>query len=166
MSDEQTIWNVVAVERRRLADELENLTDKQWAAQSQCDAWTAREVAAHIVAPFETSTLRFMLTMLKNRGNFDNAIIELTARINNKFSTAEVIGKLREHAENRWLPPKAGPEVPLSEIVVHGQDIRRVVGMETTVPEETIRLALDGIDDLDRRSDYAARIGAPINHDD
>lgn len=165
MSDEQAIWNAVAVERRRLADELENLTDKQWATQSQCDVWTAREVAAHIVTPFETSTPRFMFTMLKHRGKFDNAIIELTARINNKFSTAEVIGKLRDNAENRWVPPKAGPEVPLSEIVVHGQDIRRVLGMETTVPEDTIRLALDGIDDLDRRSDYAARIGAPVHND-
>ena len=76
-----TIWNTIATERRRLADELENLTDEQWNTPSQCAAWTVEDVAVHTLLPFEVSTLRFGLNMLKNRGNLDKTALDLTARL-------------------------------------------------------------------------------------
>lgn len=154
-----TIWETIATERLRMADDLEKLTDEQWTAQTQCDAWTVEEAATHLILPFEVSTLRFGLTMLKNRGDLAKTSVQLTAKLHAKTSRSDAIRKLREHADNRWTPPKLGPEIPLSEIVVHGQDIRRAVGMAHGIPAETIDLTLTGIDDAEIRGDYARRIG-------
>lgn len=160
--DAETLWQIVATERRRLADDLSRLDETQWRAQSQCEAWTVEEIASHVVTPFETSNLRFMLALLKARGNFDRAIIGLTARVHASHSRADAIRKLRDQAENRWTPPKAGPEIMLAEVVVHGQDIRRAIGVDHDLPAETIELTLTGIDDVDVRADYAARIGVAV----
>lgn len=160
------IWNATATERRRLADELEGLSPAQLKTQSQCDAWSVEEVAAHLVVPFETSTPKFLFAMLKNRGNFDKTILELTAKFVAKNSREDVVSGLRMHAENHWTPPGGGPAIPLSEVVVHGQDIRRVLGIENPVPAETIDLALNGIDDVKTREDYATRIGISVDQRD
>lgn len=154
-----TIWDTIATERRRLADDLEGLTDEQWTKQSQCEAWTVEEVATHVVLPFEISTARFGLTMLKNRGDLSKTSVQLTARLHAKTSRADAIRILRENADNRWTPPRLGPEIPLSEIIVHGQDIRRAVDLDHDIPADTIELALTGITDEEVRRDYAERIG-------
>ena len=155
----EAIWATVAAERRRMADELERLTDEQWSTPSQCEAWNVEALAAHLITPFETSTPRFLFTMAKKRGDFDRAIIELTSRVAARHSRREVIAKLREHAENRWTPPGAGPATLCAEIVVHSQDIRRPLGIDCPIPAETIDLALGAIDDPELRADYAGRIG-------
>ncbi|MEL7209518.1 MAG: hypothetical protein AAGK32_14985, partial [Actinomycetota bacterium] len=82
-----------------------------------------------------------------------------TARIHAANRREDVIASLRANADNQWTPPRFGPEVPLSEVVVHGADIRRPLGLASTVPEETIDLALEGITDETRRADYARRVG-------
>lgn len=160
-TDTDALWKLVATERHRLADDLDRLTDEQWRMQSPCDAWTVEELGSHLVTPFETSTPRFVLAMLRARGNFDRAIIALTARVHATYRRADAIAKLREHADNRWTPPKAGPGLMLAEVVVHGQDIRRVVGMEHDIPADTIRIALEAMDDPEVRADYARRVGVP-----
>lgn len=160
--DTETLWQIVAIERRRLADDLSRLDETQWRAQSQCDAWTVEELASHVVTPFETSKPRFLLAMVKARGNFDKAIIALTARVHANHGRQDAIRKLRDQAENRWTPPKAGPEIMLAEVIVHGQDIRRVIGTDHDIPAETIELTLAGITDPDLRADYAARIGVAV----
>ncbi len=163
MSDDLKTWELISVERLRLADELEGLTSEQWETQSQCDYWTVREVAAHLVTPFETSTAKFIFNMALSRFDFDRAIRRLTAGVNDSSSTAEIVAKLRANHDNRWTPPKVGAEVPLSEIVVHGQDIRRVLGIEHQMPSATIEHTLNGIEDAETRSDYASRIGVQIS---
>ena len=160
--DTETLWQTVATERRRLADDLSRLDEAQWRTQSQCDAWTVEEIASHMVTPFETSNLRFMMALLKARGNFDKAILGLTARVHSRHSRQDAIRKLRDQAENRWTPPKAGPEIMLAEVVVHGQDIRRAIGSDHDIPADTIELTLTGITDPTIRADYAARIGVAV----
>ena len=161
-----SMWDLVATERRRLADELDALTEQEWTTQSQCEAWTVEEVAAHLLTPFETSNLRFVLAMIRRRGQFDKAIIDLTDRVHSTHTRSEVVAKLRAHAENRWTPPRTGddegPALVLAEIVVHGQDIRRAIGRDHDIPATTIEAALAGISDTDIRTDYAQRIGISL----
>ncbi len=156
---ETDVWNAIAAERRRLADDLEGLTDEQWRAASQCEQWTVGEVATHLVVPLETSLPRFMFTLAKHRGKIDKAAIDLTARAIERNTRGQVITKLRDNATNRWTPPGFGPEIPLSEIVVHGEDIRRPLGIASTVPDDVIDLALRLMKKDDVRADYAARVG-------
>jgi len=157
-----SIWTTIATERRRLANELATLTDEQWMSPSACDGWTVEDVAAHLIMPFEVSTPRFGLAMLRNRGNFDRVMIDLTAKVRAKNSRDEIIAKLRSNAESQWTPPGGGPEGPLGEIVVHGQDIRVALGLDHNIPTETIELAITGMNDEALRVDYARRIGVPV----
>lgn len=159
-----TIWDTIATERRRLADELDTLTDEQWETPSQCKGWTVEDVAAHVIMPFEISTPRFMVSMLKNRANLDRTMIELTQRVKERNTRSDIAAKLRSNAESQWTPPGGGPESPLGEVVVHGQDIRRVLNIATTVPPETIALTLKGMTDEAIRENYADRIG-PVDAD-
>ncbi len=157
-----TPWDLIATERRRLADELETLTDADWRTPSQCAAWTVEELAAHLILPFEVSTPRFMLTMARFRGDLSRVAVHLTARVHAANERHEVIAKLRANADNRWTPPRLGPEIPLGEIVVHGQDIRRPLGRDLTIPTSTVEAALDGVTDAEVRADYARRIGLAV----
>ena len=50
---------------------------------------------------------------------------------------------LRKNAEHRFSPPGFGPEAPLTDLVVHGQDIRRPLGLAHHVPDDHARVALD-----------------------
>ena len=46
--DAETSWQVIAEQRRDLADLLEGLTAEQWQAPSLCAGWRVRDVAAHV----------------------------------------------------------------------------------------------------------------------
>jgi len=105
---------------------------------------------------------RFGLAIMKHRGNFDRAMIDLTARVRSRNSRSEIIATLRANADSQWTPPGGGPESPLGEIVVHGQDIRRPLGLDHDIPAETIELAITGMKDEALQVDYAKRIGVPL----
>ena len=155
------IWETIATERRRLADELEQLTPEQWSVQTQCDAWDVRHAAAHVIMPFELSGGQFMAGMIKNGFNLDKMGIRETEKIASAMSNEDIIQAIRDNVENQWTPfiPGFGAEIPLSEVVVHGQDIRNALGMDCTVPQETIDLTLEGIKKDKIRDDYRRRIG-------
>lgn len=154
-------WEMIATERRRLADELEQLTPEQWATQSQCAAWDVRGVAAHIVSPFDMGFGAFVGGMVKSRFNIDKMSIANTARITERMTNEEIVAAIREGADNRWQPPVpgVGVEIPLSEIVVHAQDIRRPLGLGNPIPQETIDECLRLTKNEKVREDFRARIG-------
>lgn len=154
-------WEMIATERRRLADELEGLTDEQWSTQSQCDAWDVRSTAAHIISPFGMGFGAFVGGMVGAGFNLNRFSIKRTAKTAEGKSNADIVKIMRDEAENRWKPPVPGigAEIPLSEIVVHGQDIRRPLGLPCTVPQETIDYCLDNIKNDEAREDFRSRIG-------
>lgn len=153
------IWEMIASERLRLARDLGTLEGRDWALPTVCEQWDVKTVAAHTVLPFNMSKPKFMLTMVKNRGDAAKTVDELSTKLAFAVSTAEIISSLRENADSKWTPPKAGPEVPLSEIVVHGQDIRGAVGIASGVPDAIAEMLLREIDPT-LRQDYAHRISA------
>ncbi len=154
------MWAAIATERRRLADELEQLTPEQWAMQSQCDAWDIRHAAAHVLLPFKNSTSQFMWGLLKSGFNLDKFIVKETAEIASTHTNEQIIQAIRDNADHRWTPPgpKFGAEIPLTEILVHGQDIRRPLGIEGSIPQETITGALAAISNEKTREHYRQRI--------
>ena len=154
-------WEMIATERRRLADELDQLTPEQWATQSQCEAWDVRSVAAHIVSPFEMGFGAFVAGMVGSGFNIDKMSLKNTAKITASMTNEQIVATIRDGADNRWQPPVPGigAEIPLSEIVVHSQDIRRPLGLDCTVPQATIDACLSGIKNEKAREDFRARIG-------
>jgi uncharacterized protein (TIGR03083 family) len=131
----------IADERRSLADRLSGLTDEQQATQSLCSEWSVRDVVAHLVVPLEVSTPKFVLAMLACRGNFDRANVRL-AREQARRPFDELTEVLRRKADSRFTPPGSGPEAPLTDLLVHGLDIRWPLRLPRAIPEERLHKSL------------------------
>lgn len=140
-SDED-LFEMTAVERRALADDLASLTPEQWATQSLCAEWTVRDVAGHLTAAFLVSVPTLMLRIARNLGNFNKAMSQIAKELGAR-PTDEIVATIRENADHRFTPPGNGPEAPLTDWIVHGQDIRRPLGLQRDFPEASIRVALE-----------------------
>ncbi|MGY1815764.1 maleylpyruvate isomerase family mycothiol-dependent enzyme [Blastococcus sp. SYSU D00820] len=138
------VFAAIADERRGLAELVSGLTGEQLATQSLCSAWTVHDVVAHLVVPLQVSMPRFALAMLRSRGDFDRANVRLT-REQARRPVGELVGVLRQRAGSRFTPPGAGPEAPLTDLLVHGLDIRWPLDIPRDVPEERLRTSLTAL---------------------
>lgn len=135
------IFDEIADERRQLADQISGLTEEQRATPSLCSEWSVQDVAAHLIVPLEVSIPKFMLAILASRGNFDRANTRL-ARRQAQRPYAEIVEILRRKADTRFTPPGAGPEAPLTDVLVHGLDIRWPLELTRQVPAERLQKTL------------------------
>lgn len=134
----------IAQERRALADRVEGLDIDQQQTQSLCTEWTVHSVMAHLIMPMQVSMARFAMTMLKARGNFDRANIQLTAA-QAKRPFGEIVTTLRDNADSRFTPPGAGPEAPLVDILVHGLDIGWPLQLDYRIDPDPASKALNAL---------------------
>lgn len=133
---------MIAEERLNTADILTGLDDHQWATQSLCTEWKVRDVAAHLLMPLVISGPRFGAALVRAGFDFNKANLRLTAQVAQR-SNNEIIDGLREHATSRFKPPGMGPIAPLTDCIVHGQDMWRPLGIEHHIDPERQRLVLD-----------------------
>jgi uncharacterized protein (TIGR03083 family) len=87
-------------------------------------------------------TPKFILEMLKTGFNFNTAADRFAKRESQK-STAELIDTLRQNAEHRFKPPGADYDAPLTDVIVHGLDIRRPLGIDRDVAADRLTAVLD-----------------------
>jgi uncharacterized protein (TIGR03083 family) len=117
----------VADERRRLVAMLETFTPQQWEHASLCDGWTNRHVVAHLTMGFIPMP-QFMWRMFKARGDFNRAA-DVYAKEKALEETAALVDTLRKNAAHPFKPPGMGYEAPLTDILMHGVDIRLPLGI-------------------------------------
>jgi uncharacterized protein (TIGR03083 family) len=134
--------DLIAAERRAIADELDQLTPEQLATPSLCGAWSVHDVAAHLVMPLTVGMGTVMAAMAASLGNFDKANIKLTAKVAAR-SITDVTTQLRTQADNRFTPPGMGFEAPLTDVLVHGEDFRRPLGIGHAFDPDALRTSLD-----------------------
>jgi uncharacterized protein (TIGR03083 family) len=167
----------IASERRELATTLDGLTVEQWDAPSLCDGWTVRHVVAHLTMPFQYSTPRFLLELVKAGGRFQR-MSDAVARRDATLPTRQLIAALRDNAEHPWRPPGGGYEAALTHDVIHSLDITYPLRIERHIPAESMRAVLDTItapksrrhfgvdvDDVELRAmdlDWSYGSGAPL----
>lgn len=118
----------IADERRRVADLVDGLTPDQLATPSLCAGWTVHDVAAHLLMPLVTPAPRVLATMAISGLDFDRAVQRLTAAVARR-PTAEITDGLRTHAQHPFKPPGMSHAAPLTDLLVHQQDIRRPLGL-------------------------------------
>lgn len=135
-------FEMIAAERRSLAAEMVGWSDEQWQTPSLCGSWTVREVAAHLIVPFTVPGPRFFLNLISCGFAFNKANDKL-ARAEAAKPTSEIVETLRVNAEHRFTPPFNGPEAPLTDVIVHGQDMRRPLGLEHRFEPDHLRCSLD-----------------------
>lgn len=135
------IWTTISAERGALADDLAALTPAQWETPSLCSKWTVRDVVAHLSATASMSPVKFFAGMAKAGFSFS------------KFSKGQLdeyrgpdpaatLADFRSLQHCTSAPP--GPKVSwLGEIVIHGADIRRPLGISHAYPPDAVRQVID-----------------------
>lgn len=134
------VWLLVHAERAALIDDLVGLTDAQWAHPSLCEGWTVHDVAAHLVDNAMATRRGILLAMARARFDFDRQNAHGAAR-ERGTTPAETLDRLREVAL-RTTTPGAPLDSRLVEEVVHGEDIRRPLGLTRSYPREAVLRAL------------------------
>lgn len=137
-----THWDLVASERRALADLVEDLTAEQLSTQSLCGKWTVKDVAAHVMVGPTSSAMEFVKALVKGRGSFDAANEHLVAR-RRSLSQTEIVAVLREHADSHFSPPTMDWHAPMTDVLVHREDIVVPLGLPSDRPPEPWQHSLD-----------------------
>src|SRR5215203_4385684 len=127
---------MVHTERAALIDDLKNLDDARWEEQSLCGQWTVHDVVAHLVDTARTTRLGFVVGLAWARFDFDLQNARGVQR-HRGASPQETLERLRRVASRRSTPP-APLDSRLVEEVVHGEDIRRPLGITRDYPAEAV----------------------------
>jgi uncharacterized protein (TIGR03083 family) len=140
MADSSKTWQLVHAERETMADTLDGLTRQQWAQLSLCGDWTVRQTAAHILSGAEQTGPHFLAGMVANGFRF-NTMMNRTAHSMGELEPAEIVTRLRARTATTNHPP-APAMAMLGEIVVHGEDIRRPLGLTGAISPAAITACL------------------------
>lgn len=134
------VWQTVHAERLRLTAELSELREEQWHLPSLCPGWDVHDVLAHLVDTARTGRLSFIRDLLTARMDFDGANENGIAR-EKRQDPQVTINAFREAAGLTRTPP-ANLTTRLVEAIVHGEDIRRPLGIAGSYPEPAVVQAL------------------------
>lgn len=134
------VWELVHAERAALADDLERLTEEQWLQPSLCEGWSVHDVAAHLVDNARATPFGVVWAMVRARGDFDRQNQRGMER-HRGVTPRETLSGLREVAARRTGPP-APVDSRLVEEVLHGEDIRRPLGIWHDYSAEAVERAL------------------------
>ncbi|WP_440106516.1 maleylpyruvate isomerase family mycothiol-dependent enzyme [Streptosporangium sp. H16] len=143
---ESEVRKAIAAERRDLADVLAGLPERRWDEPTLCAGWRVREVVAHMTMPFHYSAARFVIEMLRSRGNFARMADRCARRDAVALSSGELTALLRDNADFAWKPPGGGFEGALTHEVIHGLDFTLPLGLDRHVPEDRLRIVLGGFE--------------------
>ena len=132
MKSEET-WTYIHAERAQMADTWAELSFDQWATSSWCDGWTVQDTAGHILAAAEQTPLNFYKEMISAGFRF-NVFADRAAKRLASIGPDELVRRLRDRTSTTNHPP-APVMAMLGEIVVHGEDMRRPLGLEHRSPE-------------------------------
>ena len=132
MKSEET-WKFIHSERSALADTWSTFTSDQWKSQSLCEGWSVQNTAGHVLAAAEQTPLNFYKEMISAGFRF-NVFADRAARRLAAIGPDQLVSRLRARTTTTNHPP-APVMAMLGEIVVHGEDIRRPLGLTHTSPE-------------------------------
>jgi uncharacterized protein (TIGR03083 family) len=131
-------WSLVHAERAALAADLADLTDQQWATPSLCTGFTVRQVLAHLTAGASLNPVRWMAGVIRCRFDFDKQVaMRLAEQLG--ATPAETLARFRRVTTSTTKAPVPTTAM-LGETIVHGEDIRRPLGIHRNHPISTLTL--------------------------
>jgi uncharacterized protein (TIGR03083 family) len=128
-------WALAHAERATLAEDLSGLEAARWQTPSLCGDWTVREVLAHLTAAASLGPVAWMRSVIGARFDFDrhNALRLVEQLGNSPEDTLERFRRVHDSTTATWGPKDAW----LGEVVIHGEDIRRPLGLPSRTPPPT-----------------------------
>ncbi|MGV0771403.1 maleylpyruvate isomerase family mycothiol-dependent enzyme [Mycobacterium syngnathidarum] len=140
-AEREQVFAAVAGERRSIADLIAGLDADQLATPSLCAGWDVKTVAAHLVSDFVDGFWGFLASGVRH-GGIDRGIDAL-ARRRAQAPASEIARTLRERADHRLSPPVTGPLSGLTDVLVHGADIRIPLGLPHDPDPQYVARVLD-----------------------
>ncbi|WP_129839682.1 maleylpyruvate isomerase family mycothiol-dependent enzyme [Streptomyces sp. RFCAC02] len=130
------LWSAIHEERAALAADLAGLSDERWATPSLCAGLSVREVLAHLTAGASLTPARWLAGVIRCRFDFDRQVaVRLAEQLG--ATPAETLERFRRAVSSRTKPPLP-PVAMLGETIVHGEDIRRPLGIRRAHPIGTV----------------------------
>jgi uncharacterized protein (TIGR03083 family) len=127
-----SIWPTIHAERQALADDLTNLSDQEWATRSLCSEWDVHQVLAHQLSAAKMTPPKFFVKFAAARFHFDRFAAKQVA-VESAGGPAATLVAFRAAHLRQSAPP--GPkDTWLGEAFVHGEDIRRPLGIPHAYP--------------------------------
>jgi uncharacterized protein (TIGR03083 family) len=124
---------MIVEERLHMVELLSGLTTEQLRAQSLCDAWTVRSVAAHLGSYLRFGQLKIYTCVIAGLGDIGPWSERLT-RYYARGTDEQIIGRLARGAHSRVTVPRSGYDPVLADIVLHDLDIRIPLGIPRSIP--------------------------------
>ena len=140
MKAEET-WQHIHAERAFMADTLAGLTQEQWSMSSWCTGWSIQQTAGHILAAAEQTPTNFYKRLISAGFKFD-VFTDRDAKHLGALGPEELVRRLRARTSTTNRPP-APVMAMLGEIIVHGEDIRRPLGLSHHAPQVALRAVAD-----------------------
>lgn len=140
---------LLGAERLALADALQDPPAVDWERPSLCAGWTVQDVLTHLTAAALTSTLPWLANMAASRFDTDRH----NQRLLHRFRAADPVTTLADFrtAATSSAAPFGEWEGALGEVIVHGQDIARPLGLPLAPSREAVR----GVAEFFARKDFA-----------
>lgn len=92
--------------------------------------------------PWAANKLTLLVGLVMARGNLDKAMDRASRDLANRMSPATCVATLRDHADDRFVPPLMPIEAPLTDLALHGADILRPLGRSVAVAPAGLRVIL------------------------
>lgn len=125
-------WAAIHREREGLATDLAGLSDHRGSTPSLCGDWSVRETVAHLTAGALSGRWRWLRSVIGARFDFD---------LHNERRLREHLGRSLADTLARFNAARSSTAAPsrdhwawLGEIVIHGEDIRRPLGIHSPTP--------------------------------
>ena len=132
----------IAVERHRIADLIASLDPAQLDTPSLCGDWTVRQVAGHLLAAVAVPSRTALIMLARSGFRLHRANARLAVDVARR-PPAELAADLRKHADDPFRPPIVGYPGQLTDLQVHGQDMRRPLGLPHGLQLDALRISLD-----------------------
>jgi uncharacterized protein (TIGR03083 family) len=136
----ESIWPTIHAERDALLADVASLTPEQWNTATPCGHWNVHQVFAHLTSLARMSPPKFLGGMMSSGFNFDK-FAEKGVVAQSAGGPDATVAKLKAAKAGTNAPP--GPkDTWLGEHFVHGEDIRRALGITRSYPLEAVGRAL------------------------
>jgi uncharacterized protein (TIGR03083 family) len=127
------VMPMIHAERAALAGDLASLTDPQWSAPTWCEKWNVQQLVGHLIAAGNITAGHFFPGLIGAGLSFDR-FVDRDLRSYAEGTPEQVKSRFDSIITSNHKPP--GPAyVALGEVMVHGEDIRRPLGLSADHPE-------------------------------
>ncbi|WP_199522401.1 maleylpyruvate isomerase family mycothiol-dependent enzyme [Geodermatophilus marinus] len=130
--DVDEVWRAIDTERAALAELFCDLSPEEWATPSLCAGWRVGDVAVHLTQA-HMGLGKALVAAVRARGDFDRMIRDSALRAG-PLPPAECARRLRAMVGSRRTAPFITPMEPLTDVLVHGQDVAVPLGRDHPVP--------------------------------